>query len=398
MNNLLATARETILAGAEHVGVASRHIDRLLTPERRLEVTLPVEIRGGHRLLTAWRVQHSLRLGPGKGGMRYSPSVGVEEVTGLAMLMTLKTALAGLPFGGAKGGVRVDAGFLDPDDRRRIAEVLAQRLGRFVGPETDILGPDVGTGPDDMGAFATAWQEHTGSTSCASATGKPIDAGGIEARTGATARGCAAAIDVAQRQLDLGSDARVAIQGFGALGANLARRLHDTGYRVVAVSDSGGGIANPNGLDIGAVVDAKKRTGSVTGADGESLGSIDVLAVDADIVVPAALQSIIDVDLADRIKAAVVVEGSNAPSTVRGLRRLRSRDVMVVPDFAANAGGVIGSYHEWQANLGCPSDDPEADITVRVSTVNVDMWERANRHGIDLRTAAAARAVERVRS
>lgn len=396
MNSLLAAAREAMVTGAEHLGLAAGRIERLLAPERTVEMTLPVEVGGRQRLLTAWRVQHDRTLGPGKGGMRYSSTVDRDELTGLATLMTLKTALAGLPFGGAKGGVRVDAGNLDRDDRRQIAHTLAQRLDRFVGPDTDILGPDVGTGPDDMGDFATGWKQHTGSSSCAVATGKPLESGGIEARTGATARGCAAAIEVAVVRMGLASDARVAIQGFGALGRNLALRLHAQGYRVVAVSDSRGGIADPAGLDIGAVADAKKLTGSVTGGVGEIVDSIDVLAIDADIVVPAALQSVIDVDLADRVRAPLVVEGSNSPATPSGLRRLGARDITVVPDFAANAGGVIGSYHEWQANRGRAEPDPIGDISERVRRLNNAMWDRARDHGLDLRAAAAADAVGRI--
>jgi len=399
MNSLLETARSTLLKGARYLQMSQADITRLVTPVRTLHAQVSLDIDGKQRIVDAWRVQHNLDRGPGKGGVRYSSEVSRQEVTGLATIMTLKNALGELPFGGAKGGVCISAGDLDDDDRRALAAQLAEAFGGFVGPRTDILGPDVGTGPDDMGAFTGAWgarPQYDGPYGAAVATGKPLDAGGIDLRTGATAAGTAISVAIARDRAGIGSDSRVAIQGFGALGKNLAERLSDAGHTIVAVSDSGGGIHNPDGLDVAAVIEAKEAEGSVTAADGEQTSSLGVLMVDADIVVPAALQSIVDADVADQIAAKLVVEGSNAPSTVDGIQRLADRDITVVPDFAANAGGVIGSFHEWKVNLGEGYDDPEADMTERIENLNNLMWERAETDEIDLRLAASAIAIERI--
>ncbi len=392
--DLLRTARHTITIGAQHLRLSEAETQRLLAADRQLAVAFTIEFEDGPELVHAWRVQHDLARGPGKGGMRYASDVNLEEVTGLASIMSLKNSLAGLPFGGAKGGVSVDVGRLPDGGRAQLAERLGRAFGGFVGPRTDILGPDVGTGPNDMAAFTKAWQESMGSDSNAVATGKPMDAGGIEVRTGATALGCAQAIRVALERTDLDSGASVAIQGFGSLGAELARLLSDDGHPIVAVSDSGGGIHDPDGLDIEAVAEAKKSDGSVTDADGEKMGSIDVLTVEADIVVPAALQAVIDADLADALQTKIVVEGSNAPSTVLGVERMTARGITVVPDFAANAGGVIGSFHEWKTNLGEAYDDPRQDMIDRTRTLNESIWDRAEKDQVDLRTAAAAIAIE----
>ena len=393
MNSLLTTARHTVIEGAQHLNLGQNEIDRLLAPEHTLEADMNVEVKGTPRIVKAWRVQHNLARGPGKGGVRYSSDVRRDEVTGLATIMSLKNALAQLPFGGAKGGVQIDASDLDDDARRRLAESLADAFGAFVGPHTDILGPDVGTGELDMVAFTDAWQNGTGPSE-AVATGKPADRGGIDLREGATARGCAEAIAVARERAGIDTDAPVAIQGFGALGRELARLLADDGHPIVAVSDSGGGIHDADGLDLDDVIDAKERSGSVADADGDEIGSIDVLTVDAGIVVPAALQSVIDVDVADRIRADLVVEGANGPITRDGITRLESRGVTVVPDFAANAGGVVGSYHEWKTNLGQPDDDPEEQLVERLRDLNSTMWDRAEADDVQLRTAAAAIAIE----
>jgi len=396
MNDLLKSAHHALIAGARHLRLSQAAFDELMSPARVLEVSLPIDVDGQKRVVKAWRAQHNLARGPGKGGVRYAADVSRDEVVGLATIMSLKNALADLPFGGAKGGVKIDPTRLDDSGRRQLAERLAEALGSFVGPRTDILGPDVGTGPFDMAAFTAAREPYDESDSYAAATGKPLDKGGIELRNGATATGCAEAIAVAREQLSLGTDSSVAIQGFGALGQNLAEQLSRAGHPIVAVSDSNGGIYDADGLDVQAVIDAKAEGGSVTHSDYDQIGALEVLTVDAQIVVPAALQSVITIDTADQIQGRVVVEGSNAPSTVEGSARLVARGVSVVPDFAANAGGVIGSFHEWNSNLGQAYDDPAEDMTSRMRNLNESMWERASADGIDLRTAASSLAIERI--
>ncbi len=395
---LLETARQSLLDGAHHLGLSLHDTERLLNPARLVEVSLAVSIGGKSRLLQAWRCQHSLKRGPAKGGVRYSPSVSRDEVVGLATIMTLKTALADLPFGGGKGGVKVAVHDLDQDDRLAVAEALAAGLGEVIGPDVDVIGPDVGTGPQDMDAFVSAWQKATGSDSIAAATGKSPERGGIDLRDGATAKGCRESIRMARERLDIGSETGVAIQGFGSVGRELARLLVDDGHTIVAVSDSSGGISSDDGLDLDELIEVKEETGSVVDATGEKVSSVDVLAHGAaTIAVPAALQSVVDIDLAERMSAALVVEAANAPLDVGGMRRLAAKGTAVVPDTAANAGGVIGSFLEWRLNVEPGSGEPEIDeLTARVQDANRAMWERSEADEVDLRTAASAVALERV--
>jgi len=404
MNELLRIARHALGSGAHHLGLSQHDIDRLLEPQRTLELSLPVTIQGKPRTVRAWRVQHNLARGPGKGGVRYASSVNVEEVTGLATIMSLKNSLAGLPFGGAKGGIAVDAGTLDDDDRIELARVFAEGLGLFIGPHTDILGPDVGTGSVDMDAVTHAWSAQQGVENAAIATGKSMDAGGIELRAGATARGCLEAARVARDQLDLSTDARVAIQGFGAVGRELALLLADDGHPIVAVSDSSGGVFADDGLDVQALAEQKEDGVSLADADSDAdrIGSLDVLTCDTDIVVPAALQGVVDADIADNLKASVVLEAANAPASLDGIRRLAHLDVTVVPDLAVNSGGVVGSFHEWRTNTGKSSDDESSaeqareDLISRVKEANENMWDRAESDSVDLRTAAVSLALEKI--
>lgn len=400
MNPLLRTARHTVQLGVEHLRLGETTRRRLLVPDRELAVHLPIRVGGEPRIVAAWRIQHDLARGAGKGGVRFAPEVDRDEVLGLAATMSLKNAVADLPYGGAKGGVCVNPRELDEDERAALVDALAEAFGGFVGPEIDIIGPDVGTGPGDMDRFVAAWSA-SGSHDRpeAVATGKSVDAGGLEARTGATAAGCHEAIRVARDHLDLSTGATVAIQGFGSVGRALARLLADDGHAVVAVSDSSGGRHDPDGLDVDRLAGGKEDGEALADIDvGSGVASIEVLTLGADIVVPAALQSVIDADLADQLAhTALVVEAANGPCTVSGIERLGSLGVTVVPDICANAGGVTGSYHEWRASMGRSTvDDPAAAIRSTVARCNREVWERADRDGIDLRTAASAIALERI--
>lgn len=397
-STLRSAARRAFDLAFDHLRIPDADRHALWTPERVVEIAVELPDYEGDRgrIVTGWRVRHSSRRGPGKGGVRFAPSVGRREVEGLAALMSLKCALLDLPFGGAKGGVRIDARRLESEQVADLAALVAEALAPVLGPHDDIVGPDVGSGPDEMMAFVRALEKDHGRLALAAATGKPLDQGGIALREGATAKGAKIALDTAIERSG-GSGRRVSIQGFGSLGRGLAELLVDDGYTIVAVSDSTGTVHDPDGLDIADIASAKEDTGSF--ADAELVDDdADSLTVDCDILVPSALEGAIDADVAGRLVAAVVVEGANGPTTVDALDVLAERDILVVPDFLANAGGVTASYYEWAVNLDrIAADEVEGPFQERVRRANDDVWADAESAGIDLRTAAASIALGRIR-
>lgn len=393
VSTLLRGARHTYELGFEQLGLDGPRRADLWEPEHVGPITVDLETDDGVEQVAGWRVLHSTTRGPGKGGVRFAPDVTDDEVRGLAALMSLKCALVDLPFGGAKGGVRVDPS--RATDRSAFASRVAEAMLPLIGPDTDIVGPDVGTGPDDMMAFVDAAAGENGDRAAAIATGKPLDRGGIELRRGATAAGVKIALDTAVEHSGE-SGRRVSIQGFGSLGRELARLLVDDGYEVVAVSDSSGTVADPSGIDVDQVSSAKDDHGSFANAG--LVGEHDALTVDCDIVVPGALQGAIDDDVARALRAGIVVEGANGPTTVDAAEILAERGVIVVPDVLANAGGVTASYYEWAVSLGEIDADATAEpFRGRLLDANEAVWTYSRTHGVDLRTAASATALERIR-
>jgi glutamate dehydrogenase (NAD(P)+) len=345
--------------------------------------------------IRAWRVLHSSQRGPGKGGIRFAPSVERPEVEALAALMTLKCALVDLPYGGAKGGARLDPRALDDEELAAAAAALAEALSPVIGPETDVVGPDVGTGPDEMMAFVDAGRKAHGDQACAVATGKPLDSGGLGLRTGATATGAKIALDCAVERCRF-EGRRVAVQGFGSLGRALAELLVDDGFTVVAVSDSSGTVADPDGLDVTSIADAKSESGSFEAA-GLTDPAADVMTADCDILVPSALEGAIDAEVAGSTSARMIVEGANGPTTVDALEVLDERGILVVPDFLANAGGVTASYYEWAVNMQRhDGNELEQDFRTRLERANDAVWERVEDTGSSSRVAAGTIALERV--
>ncbi len=333
--------------------------DVIFTPERSVSVSLPVTMDDGRfEVFRGYRVLHDHSRGPGKGGIRYHPSVGLDEVTALATWMTWKCALLGIPFGGAKGGVACDPRIMSRSEKKRITRRFIASLGDSIGPHTDIPAPDVYTDAATMAwVYDTYDMMHPGHNNLPVVTGKPLDLGGSLGRASATAQG---AVYVAQRFLDLMgipglidmNGSRVAIQGFGNAGRNAAEILAKAGAQIVAVSDSRGGIAAADGLDVHGVGAHKDETGSVTGFPGaKPLESREVLEVPCDILIPAALENQITTANAGRIDAKLVVEAANGPTSPLADQILCSRGIPVLPDILANAGGVVVSYFEWVQNL-----------------------------------------------
>ncbi len=331
----------------------------LFEPERVVKVTLPVVMDDGEvQIFHGYRVLHSTARGPGKGGIRFYPTVDEDEVKALASWMTWKCAVADIPFGGAKGGVECDTTKLSVEEKRRMTRRFVTSLGENIGPYTDIPAPDMYTDADTMAwIYDTYAMLHPNSENLGVVTGKPVDLGGIPGRSTATAQG---SVFVTERLLAMGAvpglsqidGAAVSVQGFGNAGRHAAFILRDMGARVVAVSDSKGGAFSRKGLDLEAVEAHKKATGSVSGAPGtRKIGLKGALEIDCDILIPAAMENQITLANADRVKAKLVVEAANGPTTPGADRILSSKGIVVAPDILANAGGVVVSYFEWVQNL-----------------------------------------------
>ncbi|HDK46275.1 MAG TPA: Glu/Leu/Phe/Val dehydrogenase, partial [Actinobacteria bacterium] len=331
----------------------------LFEPEQSVNVTLPIRMDDGHiEVFYGYRVLNSAVRGPGKGGIRFHPQVSEDEVRALAAWMTLKCALVDIPFGGAKGGVQVDPRKISQHEKASITRRFIAALGSNIGPYTDIPAPDVYTDAQTMAwIFDTYSMMHPGQNNRPVVTGKPLDLGGSLGRPTATAQG---ALFVTERFLHLGGrpdlpsleGATVAIQGFGNAGRNAAILFEKAGATIVAVSDTKGGIFDPNGLDVARVEEHKDRTASVVELDGtKALAPLEVLEVPCDILIPAALENQITAANADRINAKVLVEAANGPTTPAADAVLAAKGIPVLPDILANAGGVVVSYYEWVQNI-----------------------------------------------
>ena len=374
----------------------------LRVPQRQLTVDFPVKMDDGSvQVFEGYRVQHNLNRGPAKGGIRYHPGVTLSEVKALAMWMTWKCAVAGIPFGGAKGGVIVDPKRLSLGELERLTRRYASEISVLIGPERDIPAPDVNTTPQIMAWIMDTVSMSKGYSVPAVVTGKPLSVGGSQGRNAATGRGCAVvALQACQR---LGRDPRemtVAVQGFGNAGSIAAALMADDGFSIRAVSDSGGGIASDTGLDVAAVVEHKRRTGSVVGFPGtKPLSNAELLQAPVDVLVPAALENQITASNAAQVKASLILEAANGPTTPEADDILHRRGVTVVPDIVANAGGVIVSYFEWVQDLQSFfwEENEINDRLKRIITAAFDSsWEASERLGVTLRLGAYSVAVQRV--
>jgi glutamate dehydrogenase (NAD(P)+) len=374
----------------------------LRTPRRVLEVSVPVRLDDGSvEVFTGWRVHHDTTRGPGKGGIRFHPALDADEVKALAAMMTFKTALVDLPFGGAKGGVCCDPTQMSTAELERVTRRYTYEVSPLLGPESDIPAPDVNTDGRVM-----AWLMDTLSmVECkslpASVTGKPLSIGGTKGHSGATSSGCLVCTRAVFRELGLPlTGSRVVLQGFGKVGGPLAFLLSSAGMRVVAIADVDGAVVNEGGLDVGLLADHVAVTGSVAKfPGGEVVSGDDIWDIDCELLVPAALGGVIDAEVANRLQARVVVEAANGPTTVDAQPVLDRRAVTVVPDILANAGGVTASYFEWaQARQGYTWDDDAVAerLRHRMEAAFASVWARAETLGANMRAAAFAVALERV--
>ncbi len=326
----------------------------MANPRRALEVTLPVRLDDGSiQVFKGYRVHHNTSRGPSKGGVRYHPAVTLDEVKALAMWMTWKCAVVGIPFGGAKGGVVVDPRALSLGELERLTRRYAYEILPFIGPERDIPAPDLGTDEQVMAWIMDTYSTREGYSVPGVVTGKPTSIGGSAGRRMATARGVMYIALATLKHLGMSvEDARVVVQGFGNVGGGTVQLLHEQGCRIVGVSDVKGGTYNPKGLSPQGLLAVRARGGSVADYEGgEPVTNEELLELDCDVLIPAAIENQIGEENADRIKASVIVEGANGPTTPEADEILDERGVKVVPDILANAGGVTVSYFEWVQDL-----------------------------------------------
>ncbi|BDO42891.1 Glu/Leu/Phe/Val dehydrogenase [Cellulomonas sp. NTE-D12] len=398
----LATARAQLATAVQILGYDDGMHAVLRQPRRELHVAVPLRRDDGHvELLHGYRVQHNISRGPGKGGLRYAPGVDIDEVRALAMWMTWKCAVVELPYGGAKGGVTIDPRAYSSSELERVTRRYTSEIMPMIGPERDVMAPDIGTDEQIMAWVMDTYSVNRGFTIPAVTTGKPLAVGGSLGRATATSRGVLHAATATLRDAGVRLDeVSAAIQGFGKVGGPLARFLHEKGCRVVAVGDERGAIVRSDGLDVAALSAHVARTGSVVGfPDADPLDPAELLALDVDVLFPAAVEGVLDEESAARVKARWVVEAANGPTTTEGDRVLADRGVVVVPDILANAGGVVVSYFEWvQANQAYWWTEREIEerLEHRMLEAYAAVSQVSRAEGISLRDAALVIGVRRV--
>jgi glutamate dehydrogenase (NAD(P)+) len=375
---------------------------RLEKCERELTVNFPVKMDDGTvKVFTGFRIRHNDTRGPAKGGVRYHPDVTLDETRALAALMTLKAAVVNIPYGGAKGAVICNPKVMSQTELERLTRRYAAEISILIGPESDIPAPDVGTNPQIMAWIMDTYSMTKGYSIPAVVTGKPIEIGGSKGRFEATGRGCLISANLAAKQKGTSLEgATVAVQGFGNVGSTAAKLLASKGCRLIAVSDSRGGVYNPKGLDMQGLLDYKKRTGSVVAFnDAETVTNAELLALPCDILIPAAIECQITASNAAHVKARIVVEGANGPTTPEADEILYHNGVLVIPDILANAGGVVVSYFEWVQDIESFFWDEE-EISSKLEKIMTNAFaevsEISKAEKTDMRNAAHILAIRRL--
>jgi glutamate dehydrogenase (NAD(P)+) len=387
---------------ADKLNISPKVREVLRRAKREVTVHFPVEMDDGStRLFTGYRIWHNVTRGPAKGGVRYHPYVDLDEMRALAMLMTWKCACVKIPYGGAKGGVTCDPKTMSLRELERMTRRYTTEIADLLGPDSDIPAPDVNTNQQTMAWLMDTYSMHRGYSVPGVVTGKPVSIGGSEGRSDAVGRGVVYTVQEAAKALGLQIEgARVAVQGFGNAGETVARLIHELGARVIAVSDSKGGVLRDQGLDLGLVTRHKQETGSVVGTPRtRNISNPDLLALECDVLVPAALEGVLTRQNAGQVRARIVAEAANGPTTPEADDVLRERGVTVIPDILCNAGAVTVSYFEWV------QDREEFfwtidEINARLRRVMVRAFEDVHRtaveHDVDMRLAAYMLAVNRV--
>ena len=374
----------------------------LQQPNREIIVHIPVMMDSGQlEVFTGYRVQHSIARGPAKGGVRYAPDVSLDEVRALASWMTWKCAVVNIPFGGAKGGIICDPKNMSRGELERMTRRYTSELIEFIGPEKDVPAPDVNTNEQTMAWMMDTYSMHMRQTVTAVVTGKPLNMGGSRGRREATGRGVMIIADESIKHLKMDKEkTRVIIQGFGNVGSNAALLMHQAGYKVVGIGEWDGGLYNSKGIDIAALTEYRQKEGLIHGFKGaERAATEDLLITDCDVLVPAATENVITSLNADKVKARVLVEGANGPTTAAADEILADKHVFVMPDILANAGGVTASYFEWvQDRQGYFWK--ESVVNEQLKDIMVESFESvvsyAEKHHVNNRIAAYMLAIDRV--
>ena len=402
LENPFEIAREQLRKVAEVFDIDRNLVNVLSACKKAVEVSIPVQMDDGSTsVYQGYRVTHNIARGPSKGGIRYHPDVTLDEVKALAMWMTWKCALSGIPFGGAKGGVVVNPKELSERELERMTRRYTSEIINEIGPEKDIPAPDVGTDGRVMAWIFDTYSMNKGHSVLGVVTGKPLTIGGSLGREEATARGALYCIREAVRKTDLRIPGlRVAVQGFGNVGSYLAKFLAQDGAQVIAISDSRGGLYNENGIDIEAAWAHKAEAGSLTGLKGaEAISNDDLLLLDCDLLAPCALEQVITAQNADKVKARIICEGANGPVTPTADEILQDRGVLVLPDILANAGGVVVSYFEWVQGLQeyvWKEDEVNAKLNDVITRAFRQTWATYEERETSMRMAAYGLAVQRV--
>ncbi|HEY5330113.1 MAG TPA: Glu/Leu/Phe/Val dehydrogenase [Acidobacteriaceae bacterium] len=371
-------------------------------PSREIIVHIPVGMDDGSiEVFTGYRVQHSMARGPGKGGIRYAPDVSLDEVRALASWMTWKCAVVNIPFGGAKGGVICDPKKMSQGELERMTRRYTAELIEFIGPEKDVPAPDVNTNEQTMAWIMDTYSMHMRQTVTSVVTGKPVNMGGSRGRREATGRGISIVCDQAMKHLGMAIEGcRVIVQGFGNVGSNTAQLMFDKGYKIIGIGEYDGALYNPNGINIDLLLRHKAKTGTIHGfSEAEATDKDDVLLRPCEILIPAATENVITSRNAERIRAKVLCEGANGPTTTVADEILADKGVFVIPDILANAGGVTTSYFEWvQDRMGYFWT--ESEVNQRLERIMIDSFDDVLQysiaHNVNNRTAAYMLAIDRV--
>jgi glutamate dehydrogenase (NAD(P)+) len=400
--NPFEIAQQQLRLVGETFGIDPNLIKVLSQCKKAVGVTIPTRMDDGAiEAFQGYRVTHNIARGPSKGGIRYHPDVTLDEVKSLAMWMTWKCALMGIPFGGAKGGVVCDPKLLSDTELERMTRRFTSEIITEIGPERDIPAPDVGTGPREMAWIFDTYSMNKGHSVLGVVTGKPLTIGGSLGRLEATARGALFALLEALDRLGMEfAGQRVAVQGFGNVGSFFALFAHQHGAKVIALSDSSGGVHNAGGIDVPAAMEFKAETGSLAGLKGtESITNEELILLECDVLAPSALEQVITADNADKVKTKIIVEGANGPTTPAADDILEDRGIVILPDVLANAGGVVVSYFEWVQGLQeyfWKEEEINAKLHEITKKAFHETWELREQRKTSMRMAAYGLAVGRV--